>query len=187
MKPIPTSAPFYVARLTNKKAEAEASANHHVTGLTRGDQRAAPALVLLSAEFSVSYDFLASLCLGRDSANGRLSIVERRYRVYDPITPDIRTKFRERESRIFFDHALAQVWPELSRLTLLRGARAQIQIADGRTNLFREFFSLGWSRDLEVGFEVHSVRIDHSDLFEQIFLHVDQYDHRGYPFNHENM
>lgn len=171
--------------LPNKTPRAETRGNQTVTRRTIQGQRLAP-LVLLSAEFSVSDDFLATFRLGRDSANGRLGVIESAYCVDGSITPDVRPKFSECESRVFFDHALAQVRPELSRLTLLRGTRAQVQVADGRSNLFRECFSLGRGRFEEVGFEVHAPMIDQIDLVEQIFLNVDQNDRWAYRGSYEN-
>lgn len=111
-----------------------------------------------------------------------LYIVRGRYRIDNPIPPDIRPQFCERESRIQFHDPLAKAGAGLSS-----PARTQVQVADCHPEVSREFFALWRLRYLEVGFEVHPPTIDHFDLFEQIFLLVDQNDRRGYPDNYENL
>lgn len=181
MNPTNSIWPLYATHTSNKTPRPEDRGSQIATGRTiRGD--AVTRLVLLSAEFCISDDFLATLRLGRDSTNGRLSIIESSYRIGDSIAPDIWSKFSERESRVQFHDRLAKV-----RAGFSSPARAQIQVAGGNLQLLGECLSLGWGRNLEVGFEVHCSMIDHFDLVVHIFLHVDQNDRHDYPFNHENL
>lgn len=85
--------------------------------------------------------------------------------------PNVGPQFGERESRV----ALHDFFAEL-RAGSPRPARAEIEVINAAADRFREIFALGGLGDPEVGREVHAPMIDHFDLLEQIFLHVDQND-----------
>lgn len=153
-----------------------------VTRGTTRSQAIASALVLLSAKFDVLADFLTTLRLGRNATHARLGIVKCSDRVSHPVTPDIRSKFGEREARIQFHDRLAKV-----RARLSGPADAQIQVTDRNLERVRECLALWRLSCLEVGFEVHASMIDQFDLAEQIFLHVDQNDRRRYAGDDENL
>lgn len=145
----------------DKKAKPNGLATTRVRGVTRGDPRQ-----------RIGLRRSVGICC---TTNRRLDIVGSRSRIDDAITPNIRAKFGEGEARVFFHELLAQVGTGFSNT-----ARAQIKVANGYLQPLRENLALGWLRNLEVGFEVHSGTIDHFDLPEQSFLHVDQNDSRGY-------
>lgn len=145
-----------------------------ISGVVQPRLRFFAALALLRAE-PKSSNHSSHLALLAFSANRRLDIIGSGDRINNAISPDIRPKFGEGESRIQFHNPLAKV-----RAGLSRPARTQIQVADGNLKLLREGISVSRFRCLEVGFEVHASSIDHFDLLEQIFLGVDQNDLNRY-------